>query len=134
MKENLTYSSILLCQGFILILNVAIQKIYFQLVTLTKTDISEIGQYYSSCASHYNSLIVYSLKNNEWKEIGSCIYDLYYMSNGKPFSYFVKKTGRGKFEMLEITDIQKTRKKLANIGKIFQCDKNYGSQTKDYRK
>jgi len=72
---------------------------------IDEDGISEIGQYYSSCASHYKSLYVYSLKNKMWKQVGHCVYDLFYMDIGKPFSYFVRKTAKNKFEMLEITDL-----------------------------
>ena len=34
------------------------------------------------------------------------------MNNGKPYSYFVKKTGKNKFEMLEITDLTKDKAKI----------------------
>jgi hypothetical protein len=72
---------------------------------IDEDGVAEIGQYFSSCASHYKSLYVYSLKNKRWKEIGHCVYDLYYMNIGKPFSYFVRKVSKNKFKMLEITDL-----------------------------
>jgi hypothetical protein len=34
-----------------------------------------------------------------------CVYDLYYMDIGKPFSYFVRKVRKNRFKMLEITDL-----------------------------
>lgn len=79
---------------------------------IDEDGVSEIGQYYSSCASHYKSLYVYSLKNSAWQEIGHCVYDLYYMDIGKPYSYFVKKVSKNKFEMLEITDLTEDSTKL----------------------
>ena len=72
---------------------------------IDEDGVAEIGEYHSSCASHYKVLNVYSLKNKRWKEIGSCIYDLFYMHIGKPYSYFVRKVSKNKFKMLEITDL-----------------------------
>jgi hypothetical protein len=77
----------------------------FLVEDIDEDGISEIGQFFSSCASHYKSLYVYSLKNKQWKEIGHSCFDLYYMDVKKPFSYWVKKTGKNKFEMLQITDL-----------------------------
>jgi hypothetical protein len=79
---------------------------------INEDGISEIGEYYSSCSSHYKSLILFSLKNHEWKEVGNCIYDLNYMNNGKPYSSFVKKTSKNKFEMLEITNLTNDKTKV----------------------
>ena len=87
-------------------------KNLFSVGDIDEDGISEIGQYYSSCASHYKSIIVYSLKNHEWKEVGKCIFDLYYMDIGKPYTYFVKKLGKSKFTMLEITDLTDDRSKI----------------------
>jgi hypothetical protein len=72
---------------------------------IDEDGVSEIGEYHSSCASHYKILHVYSLKNKRWKEIGYCIYDLFYMDIGKPYNYFVRKVSKNKFKMLEITDL-----------------------------
>lgn len=72
---------------------------------IDEDGISEIGQFFSSCASHYKSLYVYSLKNKQWKEIGHSCFDLFYMDIKKPFSYWIRKTGKNKFEMLQITDL-----------------------------
>ncbi len=79
---------------------------------IDEDGVSEIGEYYSSCASHYKSLYVYSLKNKVWKEVGHCVYDLYYMDIGKPYNYFVKKVNKNKFEMLEITDLTDNKTKI----------------------
>jgi hypothetical protein len=79
---------------------------------IDEDGVSEIGEYYSSCASHYKSLCVYSLKNKKWQQIGHCVYDLYYMDIGKPYSYFVRKVSRNKFKMLEITDLTEDTTKI----------------------
>jgi hypothetical protein len=64
--------------------------------------ISEICIFYSSCVSRYKSLIAYSLKNNNWREIGSCTFDSF-ISNPKKEKR-IRKIGKGKFEMLEIVE------------------------------
>ena len=77
----------------------------FSVGDIDEDGTEEIGQFYSSCTSHYKSLYVYSLKNKSWKEVGHSVYDLNYMDIEKPFTYYVKKKHKGKFEMLEITDL-----------------------------
>jgi hypothetical protein len=77
---------------------------------IDEDGISEIGQFFSSCASHYKSLRIYSLKNNQWKEIGHSVFDLHYMDIEKPFSFWVRKTAKNKFEMLQITDLTEKAK------------------------
>jgi hypothetical protein len=72
---------------------------------IDEDGVSEIGQYTSSCASHYKALLVWTLKNNEWKQVGSSVFDQHYMTYDLPYSTYVKKISKGKFEMLEITDL-----------------------------
>ena len=72
---------------------------------IDEDGVSEIGQYYSSCGSHYKSLFVYTLKNNQWKEIGHSVFDQHYMTYDRQFSSYVKKAGKGKFIMYEKTDL-----------------------------
>jgi len=79
---------------------------------IDEDGVSEIGLFYSSCVSRYKSLYVFSLKNKTWQEVGHCVYDLHYMDIGKPYSYFVKKTGKSKFKMLEITDLTDDKTKI----------------------
>lgn len=79
---------------------------------IDEDGISEIGQYYSACVSHYKSLYVYSLKNNKWKEVGHSVFDLYFMNLEKPYSYFVRKISKNKFKMLEITDLTEDKTKI----------------------
>ncbi len=67
--------------------------------------VAEIGQYFSSCASHYKSIIVWTLKNNSWNKVGHSIFDQHYMKYDKPFSSYVRKLSKGKFEMYEKTDL-----------------------------
>ena len=69
---------------------------------IDEDGISEIGQYTSSCVSRYKGLIVWTLKNRQWKKVGECSYDMFYEK--PPMKRRVRKTGKGKFEMLEISD------------------------------
>lgn len=79
---------------------------------IDEDGVSEIGQYFSSCASRYKSLYVYSLKDNLWKEVGHCVYDLNFSGEKENYDNYVKKTGKGAFEMLEITDLTKDKSKI----------------------
>lgn len=75
---------------------------------IDEDGISEIGQYYSSCVSHYKSLWVWTLKKGKWVNIGQCVFDL---SFEKPdMKKRIRKIGKAKFEMLEITDLGKSEK------------------------
>lgn len=77
----------------------------FYVGDIDEDGISEIGQYYSSCSGRYKSLYVYSLKEQQWKEVGHVVYDLFYADGSKPYSAYVRKKAEGEFEMLEITDL-----------------------------
>lgn len=79
---------------------------------IDEDGVSEIGQYFSSCASRYKSLYVYSLKNKKWKQVGHSVYDLLYVDEKKPFSYYVQKVSKNKFKMLEITDLTDDKSKI----------------------
>ncbi|RZJ54150.1 MAG: hypothetical protein EOO44_06025 [Flavobacterium sp.] len=66
----------------------------------------EIAQYYSSCASAYKSIIIYSLKKDGWKEIESFTFmlnDKYTID--KDFKKLFKKTSKHHLEYFEISDI-----------------------------
>lgn len=84
----------------------------FLIGDIDEDGIQEIGLYHSSCSSHYKSLYAYSIKKGAWKEVGHTIFDTYYMDTEKPYQHFFRKTGKGRFEMLETTDLRE-----ANIGK-----------------
>ncbi len=72
---------------------------------IDEDGISEIGEYYSSCSSHYKSLRVWTLKKEKWVEIGRSTFDQHYMSYDRPFSSYVKKLSKGNFAMYEKTDL-----------------------------
>jgi len=76
----------------------------FPVGDIDEDGIAEIGQYNSSCAGHYKSLYVYTLHNNAWKEVGHSTFDIFYMDPEKGFRQYVRKTGKGRFEMLEINE------------------------------
>ena len=80
----------------------------FSIGDIDEDEISEICIFYSSCVSRYKSLIAYSLKNTEWKQIGRCTFDINFMNPSK--EQRVKKIVKGKFEMLEIVDDEKNKK------------------------
>lgn len=84
----------------------------FTVGDIDEDGISEIGIYYSSCASRFKELQVYTLKNSIWKKIGTCTYDLAYAEENKPYRDYIKKTGKNKFIMLEITDSPKDKSKM----------------------
>lgn len=80
----------------------------FSIGDIDEDGIKEICIFYSSCASRFKSLIAYSLKNNQWKQIGRCTFDIIFMQPLKESR--VRKTGKGKFEMLEIVDKEENKK------------------------
>ena len=79
----------------------------FSIGDIDEDGIAEICIFYSSCTSRYKSLIAYSLKNKNWKQIGQCAFDINFMKPDK--EQRVIKLGKGKFEMLEIADKEKNK-------------------------
>jgi hypothetical protein len=77
----------------------------FPVGDIDEDGVAEVGLYYSSCSSRYKSLRVYTLKNNNWKKVGECVYDLMYHNETDDYKPYIKKTGKSTFKMLEITDI-----------------------------
>ncbi|MEN2401387.1 hypothetical protein GKZ90_0016475 [Flavobacterium sp. MC2016-06] len=67
---------------------------------------SEIAEYYSSCASRYKAITIYSLKNDGWKEIKSFSFVLnekYFIE--KDFKRLFRKTSKNHLKYFEISDI-----------------------------
>ncbi|HAO05715.1 MAG TPA: hypothetical protein DCQ50_01765 [Chryseobacterium sp.] len=67
---------------------------------------NEIAEYYSSCASNFKSIRIWTLKNSQWKSVG--VFTFYY-NNGKfkafeDFHKLYKKISKNKFQFLEISD------------------------------
>lgn len=80
----------------------------FSMADIDEDGGNEIGQYYSSCSSAFKSINIWTLKNNKWKQIATFAF---HSNNGKhegfkDFHKLYKKTGKGKFKFLEISDIQ----------------------------
>ena len=86
-------------------------KYFFVLPDIDEDGIKEIGFYYSSCASRYKSLCVYSLKNDKWDEIALAGFDIGTKDPEKiKFEDLVKKTGKNKFKVCEFMEGKTTWK------------------------
>lgn len=79
----------------------------FSIGDIDEDGISEICIFYSTCVSRFKSLLVYTLKDNRWTQVGQCAFDIAFMKPAKQLR--VRKTGKGKFEMLEIVDKETNR-------------------------
>lgn len=80
----------------------------FSVGDIDEDGFSEICIYYSSCTSRYKSLRVYSLKNDEWKQIGISDFDILTQDPDKiDMSKLVKKTGYKKFKMCNFLEGKK---------------------------
>jgi hypothetical protein len=74
---------------------------------IDEDGLNEIGIYYSSCSSRYKSLRIFSLKNGQWKEIGSSEFDILTQDPKKVrFDQLVKKVSKGTFEICNFIDGQ----------------------------
>jgi hypothetical protein len=67
---------------------------------------NEIAEYYSSCASNFKSITIWTLKNQKWKSIDSFTF---FYNNGKyeafkDFHKLYKKISKNTFTFLEISD------------------------------
>ncbi|RPE08039.1 hypothetical protein EGT74_13275 [Chitinophaga lutea] len=77
----------------------------FMLDDMDEDGVREVGTYFTSCASRFKTLIVYSLENNDWQEKGRSVFDIFYNHPGSTvFPNYIRKKDKGKFEMLEYTD------------------------------
>ena len=85
----------------------------FSIGDIDEDGIAEICIFYSSCVSRFKSLIAYSLKEGKWLEIGSCSFDIFIMKPDKEKR--IRKTGKGKFEMLEIEIINFDKNPNGNL-------------------
>lgn len=79
----------------------------FSIGDIDEDGISEICIFNSSCVSRFKSLIAYSLKNKQWKQIGRCTFDIDFMKPAKEKR--VRKISKDKFEMLEIVDNEQNK-------------------------
>lgn len=67
---------------------------------------NELGEYYSSCASRYKAITIWTLKEGKWKEVETFSYVL---NNEykvlKDFNSMSLKISKGTFKFLEIKDV-----------------------------
>jgi len=78
---------------------------FFVLPDIDEDGIREIGIYYSSCASRFKALVIYSLKGGRWKEIASSTFDTFMRDPEKTqFSTLVRKISKGKFKICDFAD------------------------------
>ncbi|KIA98242.1 hypothetical protein OA93_10665 [Flavobacterium sp. KMS] len=86
---------------------------------IDKDGKSEIAEYYSSCASRYKAITIYSLKDSKWKEIKSFSFvlnDKYFID--KDFKKLFRKTSKNNLEYYEIKDVNIEGKLVASWEKI----------------
>jgi hypothetical protein len=80
----------------------------FVVQDIDEDGIKEIGIYYSTCASRYKSLRIYSLKSGQWKEIGESDFDVLTQDPTKvQFNKLVKKISKKKFKICSFIDGEK---------------------------
>lgn len=78
---------------------------FFVIEDIDEDGINEVGTFYSSCASRYKSLIIYSLKNNIWHEIGASTFDILTQDpDSIDFTVLVKKTRKNEFKICSFID------------------------------
>jgi hypothetical protein len=66
---------------------------------------NEIAQYFSSCASKYKSINIFTLKKNKWNKLGKFTFTLNEKyEQFKDFDKLCKKISKNKFQFLEISD------------------------------
>jgi hypothetical protein len=77
----------------------------FVLPDIDGDGVREIGIYYSSCASRFKALIIYSLKGGSWKKIASSMFDTFMKNPEKTrFNTLVRKISKGKFKICDFAD------------------------------
>ena len=79
---------------------------------IDEDGICELGYFHNSCVSRYKGIEVYTLKAKKWNLIGRCCYDIEYSSTNINLYKYIKKTGKGTFELLEITDLTNDKSKI----------------------
>lgn len=79
----------------------------FVVQDIDEDGLKEIGIYYSSCASRYKSLIIYSLKRGRWEEIGRSVFDILTQDPTKVrYENLVAKIRKGTFKICNFIDGQ----------------------------
>jgi len=78
----------------------------FSIGDIDEDGSNEIAQYYSSCASRFKHFKIWTLKNNQWKEIAEINYAVNEeYKQFKDFHKLYRKTGKNEFQFLEISDV-----------------------------
>jgi hypothetical protein len=79
----------------------------FVIDDIDEDGIREIGIYYSSCSGRYKSLRIYSLKQNNWKEIGTSDFDILTQDPTQVnFRNLVRKISKKKFKICNFIEGQ----------------------------
>lgn len=74
---------------------------------IDEDGVNEIGIFYSSCASRYKSLRIYSLKAGKWKEIGTSDFDILTQDPDKvQLDKLVRKISKGTFQICNFIEGQ----------------------------
>jgi hypothetical protein len=82
---------------------------FFVCSDIDEDGINEVGIFYSSCASRYKSLRIFSLKNGQWKEIGNSDFDVLTQDPDKvQFDKLVMKISKGTFKICNFMEGQTT--------------------------
>ena len=89
---------------------------FFPVADINDDGITELGQYYTSCASRFKGLKLISLDQGKWKTKGQVIFDVFYEEPKKEKR--IEKVGTNKFRMREITAENTDR--IIDIWKTFE--------------
>jgi len=90
---------------------------FFVISDIDEDGTNEIGIFYSTCVSRYKSLRIYTLKDNDWKEIGTSDFDVLTQDPSKVnYSDLVRKISKNKFEICNFWD-GKTEWRMLEFGK-----------------
>ena len=77
----------------------------FVVQDIDEDGINEVGIYYSGCSGRYKSLKIYTLKNSEWKEIGTSDFDVLTQDPTKvQFDKLVKKIAKNQFSICNFSE------------------------------
>ena len=93
---------------------------FFPVDDIDEDGLTELGQYYTSCASRFKGLRLITLKDNKWKIKEQVIFDILFESPKKEER--IIKTGLNTFKMREIT-LENVDDKI-DIWKFFEMKTN----------
>lgn len=73
---------------------------FFSISDIDEDGIQEVGIYYSTCVSRYKYLKIYSLKNRQWEQIATSVFDIQTQDPTKvSFKQLIKKTAKNEFKI-----------------------------------